>query len=84
MRPGDKLEEGLIFAHETLEPTGDARLQRVKDWDLDAPSLDVALNGIAGYVQERNLAAVLAELSKLVPEYQPSETVLGLLDPSLA
>jgi FlaA1/EpsC-like NDP-sugar epimerase len=84
MRPGDKLEEGLSFAHETVEPTGDPRLHRVKAWDLDAAALDLSLSRISGYVQERNLAAVLGELSKLVPEYQASETVLGLLDPSLA
>jgi FlaA1/EpsC-like NDP-sugar epimerase len=84
MRPGDKLEEGLSFAHETVEPTGDPRLRRVKAWDLDAASLDQALKRISGYVRERNLSGVLAELGKLVPEYEPSETVLGLLDPSLA
>jgi FlaA1/EpsC-like NDP-sugar epimerase len=84
MRPGDKLEEELFSAQESLEPTCDERIRRVNSAPLDADNLDASLNRIAACVTERNLAALIAELSKLVPEYQPSDTLLGLLNPSLA
>jgi FlaA1/EpsC-like NDP-sugar epimerase len=84
MRPGDKLEEELFSAHESLEPTSDERLRQVKSLPLDAEKLHASLGRISACVTERNIAALIAELVKLVPEYQPSETLLGLLNPLLA
>jgi FlaA1/EpsC-like NDP-sugar epimerase len=84
MRPGDKLEEELFSAQESLEPTSDERLRRVKSLPLDAERLDASVGRISACVTGRNLIALIAELNKLVPEYQPSETLLGLLNPSLA
>jgi FlaA1/EpsC-like NDP-sugar epimerase len=84
VRPGDKLEEELFSAQESPEPTRDGRLLQAKCLPVDAEELGVSLGHISASVNERNLAAVLAELGKLVPEYQPSDTLLGLLNPSLA
>jgi FlaA1/EpsC-like NDP-sugar epimerase len=84
LRPGDKLEEELVFAQEVLEPTAVGNLQRVKHFDVDIEALDAALARISECVEVRNLALLLDELAKLVPEYKPSETVLGLLNPLLA
>lgn len=84
LRPGDKLEEELVSAQETLWPTNDERLHRVKSSGVDAGELDASLGRIAESIGERNLAALLRELGRLIPEYQPSETLLGLLNPSLA
>jgi FlaA1/EpsC-like NDP-sugar epimerase len=84
LRPGDKLEEELVSAHEVLQPSRDERLYRAVGPPCDAQVLDAALQNISKNIGERNLTAMLGELTKLVPEYQPSETLLALLNPSLA
>jgi FlaA1/EpsC-like NDP-sugar epimerase len=84
LRPGDKLEEELVSADEVLQPSSDERLYRAVGPPRDAQVLDAALQHISGSISERNLSAILGELTKLVPEYQPSETLLALLSPSLA
>jgi FlaA1/EpsC-like NDP-sugar epimerase len=84
LRPGDKLEEELVSAQESLAPTSEERLRRVQGVPTGAEKLDSAMGRIAAGVIERNLTAVIDELGKLVPEYQPSEVLLGLLNPSLA
>jgi FlaA1/EpsC-like NDP-sugar epimerase len=84
LRPGDKLEEELASATEVLKPSSDERLYRFVGPHCDAHVLDTALQNISKSVSERNLTAMLGELTKLVPEYQPSETLLALLNPSLA
>jgi FlaA1/EpsC-like NDP-sugar epimerase len=84
LRPGDKLEEELVSADEVLQPSSDERLYRAVGPMRDAQVLDATLQNISRSISERNLSAILGELTKLVPEYQPSETLLALLNPSLA
>jgi len=84
LRPGDKLEEEFVFADEVLQPSSDERFYRAVGPPRDAQVLDAALQNISRSIGERNLSAILGELLKLVPEYQPSETLLALFDPSLA
>ncbi len=84
LRPGDKLEEELVSADEVLQPSSDERLYRVVGPSRDAQVLDAALQNISRSISERNLTTLISSLTKLVPEYQPSETLLALLNPSLA
>jgi FlaA1/EpsC-like NDP-sugar epimerase len=84
LRPGDKLDEELTSEMEVREPTGDARLHRVNGPRVDAELLDASLARISESVRERNLASLIGELGRLVPEYQPSDTLLRLLAPTLA
>jgi FlaA1/EpsC-like NDP-sugar epimerase len=84
LRPGDKLEEELVSATEVLKPSNDERLYRAVGPTPDAQVLDAALQNISKSIGERNLTTILGTLTKLVPEYQPSETLLTLLNPSLA
>jgi FlaA1/EpsC-like NDP-sugar epimerase len=84
LRPGDKLEEELVSADEVLQPSSDERLYRAVGSPRDDQVLDAALQNISRSISERNLSAMLGTLTKLVPEYQPSETLLALLNPSLA
>ncbi len=84
LRPGDKLEEELVSAQEALEPTRDERLQRVRALPIPAEKVDASMARISASLAERNLPALVGELGKLVSEYQPSETLLGLLNTSLA
>jgi FlaA1/EpsC-like NDP-sugar epimerase len=84
LRPGDKLEEELAYADEALQPSSDERLYRAVGPRWDAQLLDASLQKMSESVLERNLTALVAALCHLVPEYKPSETLLSLLNPSLA
>jgi len=84
LRPGDKLEEELVYADEALQPSCDERLYRAVVPHRDLQALDASLRNIAESVRERNLASMIAALCNLVPEYKPSEALLALLNPSLA
>jgi FlaA1/EpsC-like NDP-sugar epimerase len=84
LRPGDKLEEEFAYADEALQPSSDERLYRAVGPRCDPLSLDASLQEISQSVCERNLAALVAALCHLVPEYKPSETLLSLWNPSLA
>jgi FlaA1/EpsC-like NDP-sugar epimerase len=77
LRPGDKLEEELISETEVPEPTSHARLHRVNGPPIDPRALDASLTRISESVRERDLVALLAELRRLIPEYQPSDTLRG-------
>ena len=79
LRPGDKLEEQLLSEMEVSEPTGDPRLRRVKGPRVDARALDASLARIAESVRERDLASLVGELGRLVPEYEPSDALLRLV-----
>jgi FlaA1/EpsC-like NDP-sugar epimerase len=84
LRPGDKLEEEFAYAEEALQPSSAERLYRAVGPPCDPRFLDASLQEISESVRERNLAALLAALCHLVPEYKPSETLLLPLNPSLA
>ena len=84
LRPGDKLEEEFVYAHEALQPSSDERLYKAVGPPCDGGFLETSLQKISESVRERNLAALLAAICHLVPEYKPSETLLPLLNPSLA
>jgi len=83
LRPGDKLEEELAYADEALQLSNDERLYRAIGPRYAAPVLNSQLQDISESVRERNLTAMITALCKLVPEYQPSESLLALLNPSL-
>jgi FlaA1/EpsC-like NDP-sugar epimerase len=82
LRPGDKLSEELVSARERTEPSGDSRLWRVKSAPIAPDTLDSTLQTISEGVRLRNLATLLEALCAVVPEYQPSETLLSRLNPA--
>ncbi len=80
LRPGDKLSEELFSASEWLDPTADSRLRRVNCAQTSPSRLDSVLQAISEGVRTRNLAALVEALCDVVPQYQPSETLLALLN----
>jgi hypothetical protein len=71
----------MVFAGETVEPTGDARLQRVRGAAIAAGEFDIEMARLVGSVELRDLAALVRALVRIVPEYEPSELLLGLPKP---
>ena len=80
LRPGDKLTEDLITAAEWLESTGDDRLRKINGPRRSPKQLDSAMEVISEGVRGRNLARLIETLCELVPEYQPSEMLLAVVN----
>ena len=77
LRPGDKLTEDLISGAEWLEPTSDARLRKINGPRPSSEHLDSAREVISEGARGRNLAPLIETLCELVPEYEPSKTLLA-------
>ena len=82
--PGEKLTEDMVFASETIEPTGDARLQRVRGTAIAAADFDRKIVRLVECVELRDLAALVDALVRIVPEYVPGETILSAINGSSA
>jgi FlaA1/EpsC-like NDP-sugar epimerase len=80
LRPGDKLIEDLVSATEWLEATSDPKLKKVNGPQPAAKRLDSAIQAISEGVRTRNLAVLMDALCEVVPEYEPSETLLAFLN----
>jgi FlaA1/EpsC-like NDP-sugar epimerase len=78
---GEKLSEEMVFAGETVEPSGDARIQRVRGAAIAAAEFDVKIARLLDSVGRRDLPALVDALVGLVPEYQPSELLAGAPKP---
>jgi FlaA1/EpsC-like NDP-sugar epimerase len=77
LRPGDKKTEKMSGEREWLEATSDSRLSRVATTGNCLEHYDALLGDLARGVEQRDLAAVMEVLRKLVPEYNPSEELLA-------
>ena len=76
LRPGEKLHESLVHEHESLEPTGAEKIQRVVDARTDAAAqpdydalIDAALHGR------------VEEMTRLVLEFDPEYATRGFHEP---
>lgn len=77
LRPGDKMTEELISAGESSEPSTDRRLRRVSSAGISAERFDGAIAELGESVEQRDAVLLLEALCRIVPEYRPSETLLG-------
>jgi len=78
---GEKLSEEMVFAGETVEPSGDARIQRVRGAAIAAAEFDVKIARLLDSVGRRDLPALVDALVGMVPEYEPSELLLSAPKP---
>ena len=79
LRPGDKMTEEMVSAGETSEPSTDRRLRRVSSAGISAERFDGAIAELGESVEQRDAVLLLEVLCRIVPEYRPSETLLGSL-----
>jgi len=79
LRPGDKMTEDLTSANEFLESTSDSKLYRVGASRALPNEFDVLISDLAERLHSRDVAALLEIVSRLVPEYRPSDFLLGSL-----
>lgn len=76
-RPGDKLDEALLGAEERLGSWATAGLRRIIS--PRAESLDLHLRALEAAVAERNAAEALRLVGGLVPDYEASAVVRGIV-----
>jgi FlaA1/EpsC-like NDP-sugar epimerase len=81
LRPGEKLSEEMTFAGETVEPTGDARIQRVRGAALAADKFDAEMARLIDSVERRDVVSLVESLVRMIPEYTPSELLVRELKP---
>ena len=77
LRPGDKMAEDLVLGRESPEPSSDARLYRASSLEIPVEEFNTAMRELAESVCQRHVASLLEVLCRMVPEYRPSETLLG-------
>jgi len=77
LRPGDKMSEEFVSECEEVDATGTAKLRLIKTPQPAQEEFDSLMEDLEEKVGRRDLAGVLELLCRLVPEYRPSELVLG-------
>jgi O-antigen biosynthesis protein WbqV len=82
LRPGDKMEEDLASVSESLKDTGERGLRRVISRRVSASAVESAMKDLAESIRRRDALALLDVVRRIVPEYQPSSTLLELLNVS--
>jgi len=73
LRPGDKLSEEFISRNESVEPTTDARLFRIRTENIPANRFDILLEELSRSVDQRCLPSMMETLCTIIPEYRPTE-----------
>ena len=76
LRAGDKLGEDLLSPSESLEPTSLHGIHRIAGPEVSTSQIDAAFEQIETRTRERDLAPLLDAIRAIIPEYEPSETLL--------
>ncbi len=72
LRPGEKRHEHLLFRQETVEPTAQPHILRVRGPVPQARTLRRGIRALHVACDRRDLAALGESIRALVPEFQPS------------
>jgi FlaA1/EpsC-like NDP-sugar epimerase len=78
LRPGDKLAEEFLYKGEHTEATDNGQLLRVVSNQLRSDTFDQDIAMLSDRVQKRDVAGVVEAIRLLVPEYQPSDSLIRL------
>ena len=77
LRAGDKMSEVFLSDEETAEPTIDRRLLRVTNKKISDDSLRRDIDELSNSVEQRDLAAMIDTLCRIVPTYRPTKLLRG-------
>lgn len=77
MRPGDKMAEQIVSDRESVDPADNGKLRLIKTPQPSDQQFDFAMAALKESAARRDVAGVLEQLCRLVPEYRPSEVVLA-------
>jgi FlaA1/EpsC-like NDP-sugar epimerase len=76
LRPGDKMREEFISESEEAEASDNAMLRLIKTPQPVQEEFDSLMRDLKDKTRRRDLAGVLENICRLVPEFRPSEMVL--------
>ena len=79
MRPGEKLYEELNMDEEHILPTYHDKVRIFAGSSLPADTTMENLAALRAACERRDLATLVRELRRMVPDYTPSETLLERL-----
>ena len=77
LRPGDKMAEQLVSDLEWVDPADNGTLRLIKTPQPSHQQFDSAMAALEESATRRDVAGLLEQLCRLVPEYRPSEVVLA-------
>ena len=80
LRPGEKLSEELQLEGEGIAPTTHEKIRVVQGGKVDFIQVSGWLNELSALVESKNVHGLVKTLISVVPEYHPSEEILGLCD----
>jgi len=80
LRPGEKLIEELRFQGENLSATAHEKIRVLQGGTVDFLQVRCWLDELSAPVESRNVSGLVTMLTKLVPEYRPSEEILTLCE----
>jgi len=79
LRPGEKLAEDLASLAESVESTVNPQISSVKSIEIHPDKFDVLMAKLARAGDRHDLPAMLETLRYMVPEYEPSDSLLRFL-----
>ena len=77
LRPGEKLDEDLVFETEVQEGLAAGPLQVILTPTPQPAELHTLMEQLAGRLADGDLAGLIRAISSVVPEYEPSSLVLA-------
>ena len=80
LRPGEKLTEELSVDGEGVLPTSHEKIQMLRSCSVNFKQVRTWLDELAELDAARNFSGLISKLQEIVPEYTPSEQVLGLCE----
>ncbi len=76
LRPGEKLYEELLIEGKNVKPTKHQKIYSAREhfwkWEILQPELEILLEN----ARTNNLEALLVQLCRIVPEYQPKNSLI--------
>jgi FlaA1/EpsC-like NDP-sugar epimerase len=76
LRPGEKLHEPLLSHTESFLTEASAPLRAIRSATISATEASKAIKELQKAIRQRNLDQLLRTVTRLIPAYKPSETLL--------
>jgi FlaA1/EpsC-like NDP-sugar epimerase len=80
LRPGEKMTEEMTSSGETVDPKAERELYRVRSTTAPPEDLDDSIEALGQSALQNDLVAALRIVQRMVPEFNPSDTLMAQLD----
>jgi FlaA1/EpsC-like NDP-sugar epimerase len=80
LRPGEKLFEELMLDGEGVKPTSHPKIRVLDGGPVGFEQVQLWLDELSALVEAKNVYGLIQTFQRIVPEYKPSEEILGLCE----